>query len=951
MRPNDEASRRMRLTIPRPRFTIERLRNVLLVGGALLVVAIVVFLAAGQWTRRFLNKDLPSRLGINIEQHADVVTYTQTRKGKTIFKIQSSRADTMKSDGSTLLHDVKIDLYGEDGNRTDTISGSEFNYDPKAGVATAAGAVEITMMRPGVKPAITQLKPGSAKPKPAVEDKKAVSAPTSANSSIAPTPGSIANEITDDEIHVKTNGLIFNQKTGVATTTQRVDFALRQGNGNSIGATYDSQHGQLVLDRAVELLVHRPSGAVAVHAGHAEFEHGNMLCRLTSARADYTGGSAQTENALIHFRADGSVIQLDGSGGVDLMTKSGGHVTAPIGTLEFDEANHPRHGLLQGGAHLELIEPNRTVEGSSPTARLVFNQTGQLSTAHMEQGVIFSSQQQVTTAKGVGAQVHRTWKSQIADVVFAAAPNNSSGARKPGPTRDDLQVHTTSQSRVEPRTIHGYGGVVITSETSSAGVTTPSRLSADSVDADLAPGGALSSLLGTGHASFEERSAAGVHQASTSDQLNVHFVSASLSQPKSVSGVTAAKPRDAGPGSEIESIVETGHVVLVQDPPDRVATNHSGPTVSPSGNQTGLRATANRADYDGQSQILHLTGSPRVRDGALDMTANRIDFTRASGDAYAHGDVRASWIGSGAQDGAQSGNPTVNPPLPGRTLLGATQSGSGGNGPVHAIAPEAELHQSSQEVIFRGSANGSEASQPRLWQSVNSVSAPVIILNRQKETLTAEASGATNPVRTVLVSNPPQKVTKETAGRNQASKDKQEGPSVIRVRSGDLHYSEGERLAHFRSGSVGSVTAETTGTGGTATVVSQEADVKLLPEGTNSSHTGDPGAVRVQAGATKLSGPSGAAPINASIDNLTARGHVIVDWPDRRGSGDKLVYVGDDGNFTLTGTSSVPPRITDLSDRSQGTVTGSVLIYHSRDGSVSVEGDGVKTETQTRSRK
>jgi lipopolysaccharide export system protein LptA len=282
MRPNDEASRRMRLTIPRPRFTIERLRNVLLVGGALLVVAIVVFLAAGQWTRRFLNKDLPSRLGINIEQHADVVTYTQTRKGKTIFKIQSSRADTMKSDGSTLLHDVKIDLYGEDGNRTDTISGSEFNYDPKAGVATAAGAVEITMMRPGVKPAITQLKPGSAKPKPAVEDKKAVSAPTSANSSIAPTPGSIANEITDDEIHVKTNGLIFNQKTGVATTTQRVDFALRQGNGNSIGATYDSQHGQLVLDRAVELLVHRPSGAVAVHAGHAEFEHGNMLCRLTS---------------------------------------------------------------------------------------------------------------------------------------------------------------------------------------------------------------------------------------------------------------------------------------------------------------------------------------------------------------------------------------------------------------------------------------------------------------------------------------------------------------------------------------------------------------------------------------------------------------------------------------------------------------------------------------------
>ena len=131
----------MRVTIPRPRFTIERLRTLVLIGGGLLVTAIVIFLAAGQWTRRFLNKDLPSRLGINIEQQADGVNYTQTRKGKTIFKIHAARAVTMKTGGDTVLHDVKIDLYGDDGNRADTISGSEFQYDPNAGVATAAGEV------------------------------------------------------------------------------------------------------------------------------------------------------------------------------------------------------------------------------------------------------------------------------------------------------------------------------------------------------------------------------------------------------------------------------------------------------------------------------------------------------------------------------------------------------------------------------------------------------------------------------------------------------------------------------------------------------------------------------------------------------------------------------------------------------------------------------------------
>ena len=67
----------MRMTMTRPRFTIERLRTLLLVGGAVLVAAIVIFLAAGQWTRRFLSRDLPKRLGVNIEQQADGVNYTQ----------------------------------------------------------------------------------------------------------------------------------------------------------------------------------------------------------------------------------------------------------------------------------------------------------------------------------------------------------------------------------------------------------------------------------------------------------------------------------------------------------------------------------------------------------------------------------------------------------------------------------------------------------------------------------------------------------------------------------------------------------------------------------------------------------------------------------------------------------------------------------------------------------
>jgi len=57
-------------------------------------------------------------------------------------------------DNHVILRDVKIELYGEDGSRADHIEGAEFEYDQKGGTAKADGPVEITLMRPGVAPAI-----------------------------------------------------------------------------------------------------------------------------------------------------------------------------------------------------------------------------------------------------------------------------------------------------------------------------------------------------------------------------------------------------------------------------------------------------------------------------------------------------------------------------------------------------------------------------------------------------------------------------------------------------------------------------------------------------------------------------------------------------------------------------------------------------------------------------
>jgi lipopolysaccharide export system protein LptA len=232
----------------------------------------------------------------------------------------------------------------------------------------------------------------------------------------------------------------------------------------------------------------------------------------------------------------------------------------------------------------------------------------------------------------------------------------------------------------------------------------------------------------------------------------------------------------------------------------------------------------------------------------------------------------------------------------------------GGQGPAHVISAEAQLRHAGGGATGEATFSG----QARLWQQGNSVAAPVIVLDRERQTLLARTMNAAEPVRAVLVS---------AAGAAPGSdsvkvQGKANQPPVIRVRGGDLKYSDMERKAVMHSGVLGSVVTET----GTATSTSNEVEVTLLPAG----KAGDSG--------------------QAQVDHMTARGHVVLTSEGRRGTGEQLVYTGATGEYVLTGTAAVLPR---MSDPSRGTVTGEALIFHSRDDSVSVEGGGQKTTTQT----
>jgi len=675
----------------------------------------------------------------------------------------------------------------------------------------------------------------------------------------------------------------------VAKTDQHVDFSMAQGSGSSTGASYDSQQGFLVLVRTVELNTERAGETVKIHAQHAEFERDDKICNLHVATADYRGGEATAGDAKILFRDDGSAVRLDAVNGFTLVTATGGHITAPIGSMDFNEHNQPRHGHLEGGVKMDSTRESengdgqRLVYGTSPTVELDFTPQGELRHTHMERGVEMHSEQVSETENGP-LRVSRTWKSPLADVEF----------------RDN------GHGQVEPATIHGVQGVVVTGESQRGkAAPEPSRLGAEEVTGEFGPDSVLTAMSGTGHASIEDTNAAGTRQTSTGDRLEAHFAQGGQAGGKA----EASGKGELGGAGQIQSAVLDGHVVLTQEP----AAKPGGQAQAP------LRAWAGRAVYEGTGELLRLSLNPRVEDGGLQMTADKFDVSRQSGDTFAHGNVKATWLDT-AKAGVQD-KPANS--AGGQGGVGQGSIALGGKGPAHVIASEAQLSHAAGgaagEATFRGHA--------RLWQQANSVSGPVIVLDRQQQTLVARSTDPAEPVKAVLLSagGPEPGAAADRQAGSDSGKDlagKPATPAVIRVRGGDLKYSDAERKAVMRAGPLGKVVAETA----TATSVSDEVEVLLLPAG---NHAGKDGG-------------------EAQVDTMTARGHVVVASEGRRGTGEQLVYTGETEEYVLTGTAAAPPRMTDAA---RGNVTGEALIFHSRDDSVSIEGGGRRTTTETRTSK
>src|SRR5262252_3077920 len=261
-----------------------RLLRKVLGGGAVLAVLV----ATGFYFRGVLGARVHapevgrSNIPKEVAQVAKSFTFSKSEGGRTLFTIRASSFEQFKEGQRYELHDASIILYGKEGNRSDQIFGSDFQYDKSTGDVTANGEVQMDLQA-------TSPVPGTNK-----ED---------------------GAEATRSMVHLKTSGLNFNEKTGLARTAEKIEFRVPEAAGSAVGATYDSHASTLQLHSLVKLTTTGRQKA-DISAQSATILRTPQSIVLRGARIEQPQRALSTDKLTVLLRDDNTVERILGSGNV-----------------------------------------------------------------------------------------------------------------------------------------------------------------------------------------------------------------------------------------------------------------------------------------------------------------------------------------------------------------------------------------------------------------------------------------------------------------------------------------------------------------------------------------------------------------------------------------------------------------------------------------------------------
>jgi lipopolysaccharide export system protein LptA len=264
-------------------------------------------------------------------------------------------------------------------------------------------------------------------------------------------------------------------------------------------------------------------------------------------------------------------------------------------------------------------------------------------------------------------------------------------------------------------------------------------------------------------------------------------------------------------------------------------------SIAQSGNLTYVdgteKAWAQRGEYTTSDQSVVLTGSPRVQDGGMTTTAQTVRISRATGDAFAEGNVKSTYSDLKAQ--------------PNGALLASSD-------PIHVTSRNMTAHRSPAVALYTGDA--------RLWQNANVVEAPRLQFDRDHRSIVAEWGASSSSFQ--AAANQDQAVSTVLV-----QVDKNGNATPVHITSQRLNYADVERKIFLDGG----VTVKETD----ATMTAQQMTVSLLPRSESKA------------------APNPATP--GQVEKIIAENKVVITQPSRHATADRLVYTSADDKFVLTG--------------------------------------------------
>ncbi|HEY5329480.1 MAG TPA: hypothetical protein VIJ79_06330 [Acidobacteriaceae bacterium] len=851
------------------RLSVERLRWGLLAGALLLIAVLVGVVSYGRYRAVQTWRNLVARSGATITHETNGVTWSQAVKGRTVFTLHAAKA-VPQGDGKYSLHDAMLVLYDKTGAAADRIYGAEFEYDQKTGIAKALGEVQMDLHVPeGVSSA------GRGNDQTAQENEHAD----------AFKGGVIA---TPQAIHVRTSGLVYVRKLGVAATDQEVEIAYQGMHGYAKGAQFDAGKSVVHLLADVRAEGNFRGQPAALRATEADLDRNENVIRLmqpvvqigsrTGLRTETRVGSAAT--ATLYLRKDGSLERVHAER--DVVLRAGTRRIA-AGAMEaaMNAQSLVEHAELSGGVTMEDSGAARPMRGSARTVTIACDDTGSPKSIVATGAVAISSEERAAN----GVRLHR---QMAADRMTLTLTHAKGRAARSGRSTQVSAIEATGSASVR-----GESLVTGTGKAAKRGGVKTTEVAADdlrlTLAADAAGKSEPESLAGTGHTRLEQKTPNGGDESSMGDSLQVRFGAGAAG---SASGL--------GAGLRVASAEQRGHIVLRSQPGVKAGAKRV---------EEMSTGSAEGAAFDGVRNEVTLTGRPRLVRGDTDVSAETIVLDQSSGDAAAHGAVSASFVKEG-----QAGSPVT-----------------------HVVAADAFLHRTAQTIEFRGT----DAEPARMWQGASQLEAASVVLDRAHDTLMARPAAAAGLVHAVFASSakpgaPGAARDAKPSGQSGARMLGAEGTNrVMRVASARMDYSGASREVVFSGG----VRTEE----GAGTVQAERGVVFLSPGGSKK------GTARKEVGGSGNGGGKVADepdPLGGSVERVVLSGGVRMEQPGRYGTGEQLLYTASTGDFVLTGTGARRPHVV---DEKQGSITGATLLFGSADSTIIVAGEPA-SQGQARSR-